>query len=141
MVGLYIAGALQKSKTLPNFIDSRVLRSIPIQEESKVFVEELVTELGSSGTDLMIKSALEETLSASAGPRPGRGFFSTAASCSLLLALASHAPPILRMWVRLWRALRRSPPSSIFDLFRFPRRASLANSHCPSAIQDACGVC
>ena len=115
MVGLHLAGALERCRTLPHSIDLRVLRSIRIPEELREFTEELVTDLGSSKTDLAIGSALEEALSVSARSRPARAFFSR------FLPVAAYAPPLLRLWVRLWRALRRSPPSSIFDLFRFPR--------------------
>jgi hypothetical protein len=110
MVGLHIAGALGRCRTLPHCIDLRVLRSIPIPEEVRSFTEELVTELGSSETDLAIRSALVEALYASGRRRAGRGLFSP------LFFLAPYAPPLLRLWVGLWRALRRSPPSSIFDL-------------------------
>ena len=115
MVGLHIAGALERSRTLPHSIDLGVLRSIRIPEELREFTEELVTDLGSSKTDLAIRSALEEALSVSARSKPARAFFSR------FLTVVAYAPPLLRLWVRLWRALRRSPPSSIFDLFRFPR--------------------
>ncbi len=113
MVGLHVAGALVRCTTLPHYIDLRVLRSIPIPEDVREFTEELVTELGSSETDLAIRSALEEALSASGRRRAGRGLFSP------LFFLAPYVPPLLRLWVGLWRALRRSPPSSIFDLLRF----------------------
>jgi len=115
MVALHIAGALQKCRTLPNFIDLRVLRTIPIHRGVRSLIEELVTSLSSSETDSATKSALEEALSQTARSqlRP--------ALISPLLPLAAYVPPVLRVWVRLWRALRRSPPSSIFDLFRFLR--------------------
>ena len=122
MVGLYIARALERCRTLPNSIDLRMLRSIPIPQEDRYedYAEELVADLGSSETDSAIRSALQEALSASARSRPSLEF-SAAPYRSLLLPIASRAPPLLRAWVRLWRALRRSPPSSIFDLFRFLR--------------------
>jgi hypothetical protein len=113
MVGLHLAGALERSRTLPRYIDLRVLRSIHITEELREFTEELLTDLGSSKTDLAIRSTLEEALSESTRSRPARAFFSR------FLTVAAYAPPLLRLWVRLWRALRRSPPSSIFDLLRF----------------------
>jgi hypothetical protein len=40
---------------------------------------------------------------------------------SPFFTIMSHAPPALRLWLRLWRALRRSPPHSVFDLLRFRR--------------------
>jgi hypothetical protein len=110
MVALHIAGALQKSKTLPSSIDLRALRTVLVEREVRSLAEELMTGLGSSETDLAIKSALQEALSRSGRPRPRRAPFSP------LLPLAAHVPPVLQVWVRLWRALRRSPPSSIFDL-------------------------
>jgi len=114
MVALHMAGGLQKCRTLPNSIDLRALRSIHVQKELKVYIEELVTELGSSGTEMAMKSALQEALSRSTRPRP-------AASYSSPLRLAAHLPPALYLWVCLWRALRRSPPSSIPDFLGFSR--------------------
>lgn len=115
MVGLHIAGALHKCRTLPNSIDLRILRRIPIHREVRSLTEELVTSLGSSETDLAIKSALEVALSKSPRPGPRRASFSP------FIPLAAHAHPLLRLWVRLLRALGRSPPSSIWDLFSFLR--------------------
>ena len=115
MVALHMAGALQRCRTLPNSIDLRELRSISVAEDLRVYMEELVADLGSSGTDLAIKSALQEALSGSRPPR------STIAALSVLLSLAAYVPPLSYLWVRQWRALRRSPPSSISGLFRFPQ--------------------
>jgi hypothetical protein len=140
-VGLHIAGALRKCRTLPNSIDLRLLRTIPVQEELRVFIEELMVDLGSSEEDVAIRSALEEALSLSTRSRPGREFFATPYR-SLLLPIISRAPPLLRGWVRLWRALSRSPPSSIFDLFRFRRkRVSLPKAHRESAMHHASSAC
>jgi hypothetical protein len=117
MVDLYVAGALHKCATLPNFIDLRLLRRIPIGGGARSFVEELVARLGTSETDLAIKSALEEALSRSANLRRRRRAFLLP-----VLSVTARVPPrLLRLYVRLLRAVGRSPPLSIFDLFRFLR--------------------
>jgi hypothetical protein len=113
MVALHIAGALRKSRTLPNFIDLRVLREIHITRGVRLLNEELVANLGSSETDLAIKSSLQRTLSRT--PRTRRG----PTRSSPVVRLAAYFAPALGVWVRLWRVLRRSPPSSILDLLPF----------------------
>jgi hypothetical protein len=117
MVDLYVAGALRKCATLPNFIDLRLLRRIPIGGGARSFVEELVARLGTSETDLAIRSALEEALSRSATLRRRRRAFLLP-----VLPLTMRVPPsLLRLSVRALQAIGRSPPLSIFDLFRFLR--------------------
>jgi hypothetical protein len=115
VVALHMAGALQKCTTLPNSIDLRLLRSIHVQKDLRVYVEELITGLGSSRTDLAIRSALQEALSKSSRQRP------TPITSSPLLRLAGHISPALRMWVWLWRALKRSPPSPVLGLPKLRR--------------------
>jgi len=67
MIGLHIAGALERCRTLPQSIDCELVRSIRIQNQNeRAFVEECVNALGSSETDLVIRAALEEALSRSA---------------------------------------------------------------------------
>lgn len=63
MIGLHMAGSLQNCRTLPNSVDIDLVRNISIQNqrERKLF-EDLANALGSSETDLAIKSALEECL-------------------------------------------------------------------------------
>lgn len=113
MVNLHIAGALDKCRTLPNFLDLRALRRMPIPtSEQRSYVEELVPRLGSSERDLAIRSALQEALSRKPRIRPRR------TSPSPLMPIAMCAHPLLRLWVRLLRILGRSPPSSVFDLLR-----------------------
>lgn len=114
MVDLHVAGALRKCTTLPNHLDLRLLRRIPISGEAKSFNEELVTYLGTSETDLAIRSALEEALSKSANLRIRKRAFLLP-----VLPLTVRVPPrLLRLCVRLLRAVGRSPPLSIFDLLR-----------------------
>jgi hypothetical protein len=115
MVALHIAGKLQKCTTFPASIDLRVLRSIPTYESSaRPFLKELVADLGSSEIDLAMKFALEKALSKGTRQGSRRTFFSS------LLPTALRALPLMGVWVRLWRALRRSPPSSILELLGFP---------------------
>jgi hypothetical protein len=112
MVNLYVAGALHKCETLPNFVDLRILRRIPVNEDVRSFIEELVTYLGTSETDLVIRSALEEALSKSADLRRRRRAFLLP-----VLPLVAHVPSrLLRLCVRVLRTVGRSPPLSIFDL-------------------------
>jgi len=61
MIGLHIAGALQKCTTLPHRIDPGLVRDVPIRR--RTYVDELIDALGSSETDLAIKSALKDCLS------------------------------------------------------------------------------
>jgi len=63
MVGLHIAGALGKCRTLPSSIDIAALRRtfLGMPYEVRSF-EGLVSELGDSQTDTEIRSALTETL-------------------------------------------------------------------------------
>lgn len=112
MVDLYVAGALHKCRTLPNHVDLRILRRIPVNGDVRSFFEELVANLGTSETDLAIRSALEEALSKSTDLRRRRRAF-----LFPVLPIAAHVPPrILRLCVRVLRTVGRSPPSSIFDL-------------------------
>jgi len=75
MVDLHVAGALSRCRTLPNVIDLRTLRRIPVSRGVRSLIEELVTSLGHSETDLAIKSALEEAFSKSAKLRSRRRAF------------------------------------------------------------------
>jgi hypothetical protein len=76
MVGLQIAAALQKCKTLPRSIDFGLLNSVLIRDQNaKSFIEELVTNLGSSECDLALRAALEGGLHASGASRVKRLFF------------------------------------------------------------------
>jgi hypothetical protein len=117
MVDLYVARPLHKCTTLPNFIDLRMLRRIPVGEGARPFVKELVARLGTSETDLAIRSALEEALSRSANLRRRRRAF----LLPVLPVTARMPPKLLRLCVRLLQAVGRSPPLSIFDLLRFLR--------------------
>jgi hypothetical protein len=111
MVALHIAGALGKTRTLPNFMDPRLLRQIHVTREVRSLVEELVANLGSSKTDVAIKSSLQEALSRTRRTRPAP------THSSRIVSVAEYAPPALRAWIlRLFRALRKSPPSSLLDL-------------------------
>jgi hypothetical protein len=112
MVDLYVAGALHKCVTLPNFVDLRLLRRIPISGDARSFIEELVACLGTSETDLAIRCALEDALSRSASLRRRRRAF-----LFPVLPLAARVPPpLLRLCLRVLRTVGRSPPLSIFDL-------------------------
>lgn len=63
MICLYIAGVLEKCKTLPNCLDLELVRNIPIQTyNDRTRYEEIIRYLGSSERDLDIKSVLEECL-------------------------------------------------------------------------------
>lgn len=62
MVALHIVGALQTCKTLPHTIDPDLLRNITIHSTVD-HLTHLVKALGTTGTDLGIREALEECLS------------------------------------------------------------------------------
>jgi len=73
MIGLYLAGALGKCRTLPSKIDVLILRNV--YTPRLTFVGELISSLASSEKDSAIRSALEETISGGALSRTKRRLF------------------------------------------------------------------
>lgn len=72
MVGLYIAGTLDQSKTFPHTIDNEVVRKIiPEAEDTAIFQIENLNELRKMHLDEKLQAALEESIShtPSAAPR------------------------------------------------------------------------
>lgn len=71
MLGLYIAGALDRCNTLPHRIDPDLLRNIPLLHnyEDSAFFLEILEALGDSGADVQIRTALLE------GLEKGRSYF------------------------------------------------------------------
>ena len=63
MIGLHIAGALQKCKTFPKQIDLETVQNLSITRVERPFVQELLDNLGSSTLDLAIGAALRQALS------------------------------------------------------------------------------
>jgi 2-polyprenyl-3-methyl-5-hydroxy-6-metoxy-1,4-benzoquinol methylase len=63
MIGLHIAGALQKCKTLPQQIDIDSVRNLPLTYLERAFIQDLLNNLTSSDFDLALASALRQALS------------------------------------------------------------------------------
>ena len=63
MVGLHVAGALERCVTLPAQVDPELLGTISVTNATqRVYLEELAGALGDSATDLSIKHALDQCL-------------------------------------------------------------------------------
>jgi len=63
MIGLHVAGGLQKCKTLPHKIDINKVRNLSLTWVEKPFIQDLLENLGNSEFDLELTSALRHALS------------------------------------------------------------------------------
>jgi 2-polyprenyl-3-methyl-5-hydroxy-6-metoxy-1,4-benzoquinol methylase len=63
MIGLHIAGALQKCKTLPQRIDIDSVRNLQLTYLERAFIHDLLNNLTLSDFDLALASALRQALS------------------------------------------------------------------------------
>jgi len=62
MIGLHIAGALSRCRTLPHGIDTDLASQIAVHRHEEFFISELVDALGQSPMDQRIRRALEQSL-------------------------------------------------------------------------------
>jgi hypothetical protein len=105
MIGLHISGALQRCTTLPHSIDARLVRNISVLDQNtRSFTEELVNSLGSSRTDLALRSALEECLSGDGGLMVKRRLFTI-----ITHLLVMYLPPLLPAWTKVQQNLTKYP--------------------------------
>ena len=124
MIGLHVAGALQKCTTLPHFIDVRLVRNIAVSTpNTRTFTEELVNSLGSSEADLAMRSALEEGLSGDTGPMVRRRLFTI-----MTHLMVMYLPPLLPIWTRVQQALTRQSAGTAARKPREPHEPQLQSS-------------
>jgi len=102
MVGLHIAGALTRCRTLPRTIDTELFRNIRADPRFFVFTEELIENLGSSQRDLMIKSALQDSLDTANRRRVRRRMLRTGT-----FLVARYVPGLMPLWRSVARVLLR----------------------------------
>ena len=101
MIGLHVAGALQKCTTLPHSLDVELLSNMWISDQNaRGYLEELVKSLGSSEKDLAIRSDLQQLLSGASTIR--RHILGTTT-----YLLSVYMPFALPAWNKAQRTLAR----------------------------------
>jgi len=102
MVGLHVAGALTRCRTLPRTIDIELLRNTDRGERLFHQTMDLIENLGSSQSDLMIKSALQDALHSLDRRRVRRRMLRTGT-----FLVARYVPDLMPLWRSTARALMR----------------------------------
>jgi len=102
MVGLHIAGALTRCRTLPRTIDIELLRNTDRGERLFHQTMDLIENLGSSQSDLIIKSALQDALHSLGRRRMRRRMLRTGT-----YLVARYAPGLMPLWRSIARVLMR----------------------------------
>jgi hypothetical protein len=102
MVGLHIAGTLTSCRTLPRTIDVELLRNTDRGEYVFPQTMDLIENLGSSQSDLMMKSALKDSLNTANRRRARRRMLRAGT-----YLVARYAPGLMTLWRSIARALMR----------------------------------